>query len=96
MSGSREGVLRLLDLALDTHPRVLLFSAFFQIADCVTYADAFYQLTRSRDALPPIVVRLEGRGADQAHKILDSTPIRHVRSFAAACEVVSELTKSAT
>ena len=78
----------LLDAVADLEPRALLVNAFFQLATCDALARKL-AVGMDRRPLPmPIVVRLRGRGLDEARRVLEPYDVVFADDLEAACRAV--------
>lgn len=81
---------------MDTQPRVLLFTAFFQIGRCDLFAESFRNIYLKRKSepdsyVPHIILRLDGRNAEQAKAFSEGTNIMILDSSQDACEAAAKL-----
>lgn len=77
---------------MDTKPKVLLFTAFFQIGRCDLFAESFRNIYMKRKAkkdnyVPRIILRLDGRNASKANVFSKDTDMIILDSSQDACEM---------
>lgn len=85
----------LVGLVADLRPRAVLVNAFFQLATCDALARGLAAgLARSR-LEAPMVVRLRGRGWDEAHRLLEPHGVVEEPDLGTACTLVASLARAA-
>jgi succinyl-CoA synthetase beta subunit len=79
---------RVLVAAAELRPRAVLFNAFLQVADCGEIASAVAAALASGwpTADFPVVLRLRGRGFEEALTALDPTDVILIEDLRTACE----------
>ena len=86
-----------IEKVMDTRPKVLLFTAFFQIGKCDLFAESFRKIYKKREAgkayIPQIILRLDGRNADEAKKCAEGTNMLILDSSLDACLAAVKLSK---
>lgn len=79
-----------IESVMDTKPKVLLFTAFFQIGKCDLFAESFRKIYEKRKTagkyIPQIILRLDGRNAEEAKKFAADTDMLILDSSQEACE----------
>jgi succinyl-CoA synthetase beta subunit len=76
---------KFINAVMDTKPKVLLFTAFFQIGLCDLFAQAFVDIIKKRKESPRIILRLDGRNAEEAKEIVKGSGMLLFNSSNEAC-----------
>lgn len=98
LSAKPEVLNNFIERVMDTEPKVLLFTAFFQIGKCDLFAESFREIyyKRKKQAgahLPQIILRLDGRNAKEAKTYAEGTNMLILDSSQQACETAVRLSK---
>lgn len=85
LSAKPEVLESFINAVMDTKPKVLMFTAFFQIGLCDLFAQAFKDIVRKRKESPRIILRLDGRNAEEAREIVKGSGMLLFNSSNDAC-----------
>ena len=95
LSAKPEILNKFIEAVMDTKPVVLLFTAFFQIGKCDLFAESIKKIYEKRVGeatyVPKIILRLAGRNALEATKVVENTKLLILDSSQEACERAAEL-----
>ena len=72
----------------ELHPRAVLINAFFQLATCDALARGLAAGLARTPIEAPLVVRLQGRGYEEARALLDPFGVDHEPDLTKACRAV--------
>lgn len=96
LSAKPEVLDNFIERVMDTKPKVLLFTAFFQIGKCDLFAESFRNIYLKRKGtkgayVPQIILRLDGRNAKEAKAFSRGTDMLILDSSQEACEMAAQL-----
>ena len=83
-----DGLAELVQAVAELRPRAVLVNAFFQLATCDALARGLAAGLERAPIQAPLVVRLQGRGYEEARALLDPFGVRYEPDLGAACRAV--------
>lgn len=91
LSAKPETFAAFLNSVIDAKPKVILFTAFFQIGKADLFAQSILDICNLRKDKPLIILRLDGNNADIASEILKGSDLIMLNSSIEACKKAAEI-----